>query len=225
MEAEVQAQRAEFLSETRNWNPVVCHLDCSTTPTYSSYHFPATVMLTCCLFSLIRHLSRKLSITAVSHSLQQGRRFSCTEHFAICSGLGLTYLHRVFEKHPMYWSPTPNRGLAVLLKGRRGTCLGISTKTKNYTFFPVPGGFFIPTALPWLPSTGFKALLKKISVYIYKQGNCVEEKLIAESETVPQLPSPRPVPNTLGYTCLLGSCYGQLPLTAALVFLNVLGLF
>ena len=55
-------------------------------------HFPTTAMLTYCLFSLIRHPSRKLFIAAVSHSLQQGMRSSCMEHFAICSGLGLTYI-------------------------------------------------------------------------------------------------------------------------------------
>lgn len=113
----------------------------------------------------------------------------------------------------------------MLLKGRTEACLDISTKIKNYRFLPAPSRFFIPTALPQLSSTGFKALLKKISVCINKRGNCEQEKLIAEPEIVPQLLCPRPAPNTLGYTCLSGSCYGQLPLTAPSLFLNVLGLF
>lgn len=83
----------------------------------------------------------------------------------------------------------------------------------------------MPTALPRLSSTDFKALLKEISVCIYKQRNCVQEKLIAEPIIVPQLSSPMSVPNVLSYTSPSGSCCGQLPLVAALVFLNVPGAF
>lgn len=179
-------------------------------------HFPITVMLSRCLFSLMRYPSQQQFVANIPISAR-GQELICAECSALCSGLGLVYIvQRPYPPVPLpaqcYW------------RASREACLDINTKVWNYRFFWPPAGS-VPTALPRLSSTDCKALLKEISACIYKQGNCAQEKLIAEPKIVDQLLSPRPVPDIQGYACLSGSCYGQLPLTAALVFLNVPGLF
>lgn len=161
------------------------------------------------------------AVAAVYHSLHQGTRFICPQHSAISSALALSCTMHLSSIHCWEQSPTSTVASQCHGKTRTEACLDINTKVKFYRSFQLPAGSSFLQLSHELSSTDFRALLKEISVCIYKQRNCVQEKLIAEPEIVPQLSSPTPAPNVLSYTCPSESCCGQLPLAAALVFLNV----